>query len=87
MELKDYREVYNSLVLSEEADKRILDGINKKGLACKDGQPFTDSIDVRAYSLGTRVICMKLSCAITAWRTVLMSFAVTDSTAASYAAS
>ena len=31
MELKDYREVYNSLVLSEEADKRILDGINKKG--------------------------------------------------------
>ena len=30
------------------------------------GQPFADSIDVRAYSLGTRVICMKLSCAITA---------------------
>lgn len=30
MELKDYREVYNSLVLPEEADQRILDGINKR---------------------------------------------------------
>lgn len=31
MELKEYREVYNSMVLDKEADKRILDGIKKKG--------------------------------------------------------
>ena len=31
MELKEYREVYDSMFLTKEADKRILDGIKKKG--------------------------------------------------------
>ena len=31
MELKDYKEVYDSLVLAEEADQRILNGIKGKG--------------------------------------------------------
>lgn len=31
MELKEYREIYDSMVLTKEADERILDGIKKKG--------------------------------------------------------
>lgn len=31
MELKDYKEVYDSLVMTEEADQRVLNGIREKG--------------------------------------------------------